>query len=108
VTLEHFLVGLGLHNITGLKRPIKVLSHLGHCRDYNLVYEVETVQVEMNLKALKENVFGFSNVNKACETERQLTYWWANNLQTGKTVKIIFINCPPHPTPQPHIIIYIF
>ena len=92
VTLKHFLVGLGLHNITGLKRPIKILSHLGHCIDYNLVYEVETVQVEMNLKALKENVFGFSNVNEACETERQLTYWWANNLQTGKTVKIIFIN----------------
>ena len=48
VALNYFLVVFGLHNITGLKRPIKILSHLGHCIDYNLVYEVETVQVEMN------------------------------------------------------------
>ena len=29
VTLKHFLLGVGLHNITGLKTPIKILSHLG-------------------------------------------------------------------------------
>ena len=42
VTLKHFLIGLGLHNITGLKTAIKILSHLGHSIDYNLVCEVET------------------------------------------------------------------
>ena len=85
VTLKQFLVGLGLHNITGLKTPIKILSHLGHCIDYNLVCEVETVQAEMNLKALEEIVVG-SNVNETCETEGQLTYWWADNFnQTIET-----------------------
>ena len=44
VTLKHFLIGLGLHNVTGLKTPIKILSHLGHSIDYNLVCEVETAE----------------------------------------------------------------
>ena len=49
VTLKHFLIGVGLHNIT-----IKILSHLGHCIDYNLVCEVETAQAEAALKSLEE------------------------------------------------------
>ena len=46
VTLKHFLIGLGLHNITGLKTPIKILSHLGHSIDFNLVCKVETAEAE--------------------------------------------------------------
>ena len=37
ITLKHFLVGMGLHNITGQKLPIQMLSRLGHCPDYNTV-----------------------------------------------------------------------
>ena len=37
VTLKHFLLGVGLHNMTGLKLPIKVLSHQDHSIDYDLV-----------------------------------------------------------------------
>ena len=44
VTLKHFLIGLGLHNITGLNTPIKILSPLGHSIDDNLVCEVETAE----------------------------------------------------------------
>ena len=46
VTLKHFLLGVGLHNITGLKTPIIILSRLGHCINYNLVCEAETSQAE--------------------------------------------------------------
>ena len=50
VTLKHFLSGLGLHNITGLRTPIKVLSHLGHFINYNLVCEIETAESEIALQ----------------------------------------------------------
>ena len=30
ITLKHFLVGMGLHNITGQKLPIQMLSRLGY------------------------------------------------------------------------------
>ena len=33
ITLKHFLVGMGLHNITGQKLPIHMLSRLGHSVD---------------------------------------------------------------------------
>ena len=46
VTFKQFLLGVGLRNITGLKTPIRILSHLGHCIDYNLVCETETSQAE--------------------------------------------------------------
>ena len=55
VTLKHFLIGLGLHNITGLKTPIKILSHLGHSIDYNLVCEVGTAEVEAAQKWMSES-----------------------------------------------------
>ncbi len=40
LTAKHFLIGLGLHNITGPKKPIQILSRLGHCMDYNMVCEI--------------------------------------------------------------------
>ena len=55
VTLTHFLSRLGLHNITGLRTPIKVLSHLGHCIDYNLVCEIETAESEIALQWIAED-----------------------------------------------------
>ena len=56
ITLKHFLLGVGLHNITGLKTPIKILSHLGHCIDYNFVCEIETAQAESAVKQLEAEV----------------------------------------------------
>ena len=53
VTLKHFLIGLGLHNITGLKTPIKILSHLGHSIDYDLVCEVETAEAARKMDVRK-------------------------------------------------------
>ena len=50
VTLKHLLLGLGLHNISDLRMPIKVLSHLGHCIDYNLVCEIETAETDISLQ----------------------------------------------------------
>ena len=41
ISLKHFLVGMGLHNITGQKLPIQMLSRLGHSVDYNTVCEAQ-------------------------------------------------------------------
>ena len=54
VILKYFLIGLGLHNITDLKTPIKILSHLGHSIDYSLVCEVETAEAEAAQKWMSE------------------------------------------------------
>ena len=46
ITSKHLLIGVGRHNITGLKTPVKILSHLGHSVDYNFVCETETAEAE--------------------------------------------------------------
>ena len=77
ITLKHFLIGLGLHKITGLKLPIKVLSHLGHCINYDLVCEIETAEVEVAQNFYENNLERLSRETEG-ET-RALTYWWADN-----------------------------
>ena len=55
ITLKHFLVGMGLHSITGQKLPIQMLSRLGHSVDYNTVCEIETAQAEIALQNAEVN-----------------------------------------------------
>ena len=53
VTLKQFLLGIGLHNITGLKAPIQIFSHLGHCIDCNIFCGIETTQAVEAMKHLE-------------------------------------------------------
>ena len=80
VTLKQFLLGVGLHNITGLKTPIRILSHLGHCIDYNLVCEIGTSQAEEAMKHLENMELTETSI------DTPITYWWADNFnQTLET-----------------------
>ena len=45
--LKHFILGVGLHNITGQQLPIRILSHLDHCIDYKTVRQSETAEAEI-------------------------------------------------------------
>ena len=71
---KQFLLGIGLHNITGLKASIRNLSHLGHCIYYHLVCEFETTQAEELIKH-SENMEKYT-----LSATTELTYWWADNL----------------------------
>ena len=56
LTAKHVLRGCGLHDsITGMKKPINILSKVGHSCNYNTVQEIETAQAELaqQLIALK-------------------------------------------------------
>ena len=75
ITLKHFLLGLGLHNITGLKLPITILSHLGHCIDYNLVCEVGTAEAEVAEELYKKT----TGAHLQPSNTPTLAYWWADN-----------------------------
>ena len=56
MTEKHFLLGLGIHNITGQKLPIKILHELGHSIEYNKVCEIETAQAELAIKLSQDNI----------------------------------------------------
>ena len=46
-TLKHFILGVGLHKITGQQLPIRILSYLDHCMDYKTVCQSETAEAEI-------------------------------------------------------------
>ena len=80
VTLKQFLLGVGLHNITSLKTTIRILSHLGHCIDYNLICEIETSQAEEAIKHLENMELTETSI------DTPITYWWTDNFnQTLET-----------------------
>ena len=79
VTLKRFLLGLGLHNITGLRMPIKVLSHLGHCIDYNLVCEIENAEAEIALQWLAEHEINSLQQDHEESDVQHIVFWWFDN-----------------------------
>lgn len=81
ITLKQFLLGVGLHNITGLKAPIRILTHLGHCIGYSLVCEIETSQAEEPMANLNDNNNNDDDSSEESNKEKNkvVTYWWADN-----------------------------
>ena len=57
VTLKHFLLSLGLHNITGQKLPIQTSANLGHSLNYKSVYQIETAEAEIARQLYDEGTF---------------------------------------------------
>ncbi len=77
ITAKHFLLGLGLHNITGQKVPIQIVNHLGHCIDYNLVCEIETAQAKAAENTAKSS--GALPIKPISPSHSVLTYFWVDN-----------------------------
>ena len=50
ITAKHFLLALGLHNLTGKKEAVVIINKLGHCISYNNRCDIETAQAEVVLK----------------------------------------------------------
>lgn len=44
VTLKHYLLALGLHNMTGQRKVIDILNRLGHCLDYPSTCQIESAE----------------------------------------------------------------
>ena len=76
INLKHFLVRMGLHNITGQKLPIQMLLRLGHSVDYNTVCEIETAQAEIALQNAEANPL---KLKPAIKNSTVLTVFRADN-----------------------------
>jgi len=46
--IKHCSLGLSIHSLTGQKRPIVILSSLGHSISYEKILEIETAQAEVS------------------------------------------------------------
>ena len=44
MTAKQFLLTLSIHNITGTRKVVDIVSRLGHCIHYKTTCEIETAQ----------------------------------------------------------------
>ena len=77
MTLKHFLLGLGLHNITGQKLSVRIVSNLGHCIDYKSVCQIQTAEAEVASMLCEEGTS--PGLKPQTEDDKVLTYFWADN-----------------------------
>ena len=46
MTSKHFVLAMGLHNITGSRKVVDIINKLGHCINYDTTCEIETALAE--------------------------------------------------------------
>ena len=77
ITAKQYLLALGLHNITGQRKVVDILSKLGHCLTYNLTCEIETT---LAAKAQELSVNDtFLPLRPSSQDKYVLTVFWVDN-----------------------------
>ena len=76
-TAKHLMLALRLHNMTGQKKVIQILSKLGHCISYDLTCEIETSQAQVFLIEQENN--SILPVSLIADDDIIKTYFWVNN-----------------------------
>ena len=77
ITPKHYLVGLGIHNMTGQKTPVQIMNKLGHSIGYNKVCEIETSLAELAIHKSEE--FNVLPLLPSGEEEIVPTFYWVDN-----------------------------
>ena len=85
ITAKHFLLGLGLHNITGQKKPVQIINRLGHCIEYNVACEIETAHAEASQQQYADS--GVLPVRPISANHIVNTFFWADNFDINLETK---------------------
>ena len=77
LTAKHFVLSMGIHNITGSRRAVEINNKLGHGMNYNLTCECETAIAEKSLRmAEQSNILPLEPFD--CDSFVP-TYFWVDN-----------------------------
>ena len=77
LTAKHALVGTVVHNMTGQKIPVNILSNLGNSASYDKVCEIETGLAE--LSHLFQEQGQMLPLQPSTESAEVLTVFWMDN-----------------------------
>ena len=77
IQYKHFLLGQGVHNLTGSRKIIDILHKLGHSIPYNTVCKIETAQAECALKASKRT--NILELKPTLNNQTVFTHFWVDN-----------------------------
>ena len=90
LTLKHYLVGLGFHNMGGQKLLVQILNLLGHSVSYDTIRNSETALAELN--QLQSEMGASCGLYPKSNDGFVHTYFWADNFNKkveGKNTSMI-------------------
>ena len=79
---KHFLIGLGVHNLTGKKNIVKILNKFGHSLSYSTASEILTAYAESNTE--KSESSSLLPLQPSNPDEIILSYFWVDNFDLEK------------------------
>ena len=78
ILAKHFLIALGLHNMTGQKQVVDILHRLGHSNSYSQMCEIETAQAEAAIeRSMSSSILSLKPPQNS--DGFILTYFWVDN-----------------------------
>ena len=76
-TPKHYLVGLGIHNLTGQRAPVEIMNKLGHSISYPKVCDIETSLAEHVIE--KSEDFNVLPLLPSDDEQIIPTWFWVDN-----------------------------
>ena len=79
ITGKHYLLGHGLHSMTGNKESVQVTNRLGHCISYDAVLDIETAQAQKAVMRLSSTDNTVLPLKPTYDLQTVITVFWADN-----------------------------
>ena len=77
ITAKHFLLGLGLHSLSGQKKVVQLTNRLGNCMSYDRVLDIETAQAQKAQQLANEA--SYIPLTTAQPEDSVTTFFWVDN-----------------------------
>jgi len=77
IQLKHFLLSVGLHDLTGSRKVIDIVHGLGHCLSYNTTMEIKTGVAEQVLEQVCSS--GILPLQPSSTQNVVPTFFWVDN-----------------------------
>ena len=79
MTPKHYLLGLGLHNITGQKKVVQIVNRLGHSISYDEVLDIETAQAKRSRETIERGESSILPIIPKSDGNQVSTVFWVDN-----------------------------
>ena len=80
LTAKQYLLGLGLHNLTGNKKIVHITHRLGHSVTYDKVMDIEVAQAQKSVHLMKDPAKSVLPLQPMSDNVTVVTVFWADNL----------------------------
>ena len=82
ITGKHYLLGHGLHSMTGNKETVQIANRLGHCLTYDKLLDIETAQAQKAVKLMNTSDTSILPLQPQHPLQTVIIVFWGDNLDS--------------------------